>query len=100
MLSPNEFSGFQFERTWRGVGRERIFFFQYPARSATTHVTLSSLETGDGYFFPCHLSIFALECILNEYIYLEHSERSQGESKQEMKPLHLFQFNILGNNNT
>lgn len=77
-----------------------FFFFQYPARSATKHVTLCSLEAGDGYFFPNHLFIFAHEYILNEYIYQEHSEGSQGESKQEMKPLHLFQFNIQGNNNT
>lgn len=72
--------------------------FQYPARPATKHVTWWSLAAEYGYFFPYHLFVFAHECILNEYIYQEHSEGSQGESKEEMKPLHLLQFNIQGNN--
>lgn len=73
---------------------EKKIFFKYSDRSATKHVTLCSLEAGDRYFFPYHLFIFAYECILNEYTYQEHSEGSQGESKQEMKVLHLFQFSI------
>lgn len=77
-----------------------INLFQYPARSATKYVKWWSLEAGDGYFFPYHLFLFAHECILNEHIYQEHLEGSQGESKQEMKQLHLFQFHIQGNKNT